>query len=167
MINKIKLFFIALNEAYMKLTNDQRKAKEAIDVTKVMLDIYKEKYNKLESVHKNLNEVYNQLPKSQRQLYIQQTLDLLRYGFIYKTFINDRGEKVIDCINMATLCRTGYLDRYKSFVDELSRIHKDMKNLYKEHKYLEVIEGEIDMKQTIDNFYNKYINDIEDPNPKQ
>lgn len=167
MINKIKLFFIALNEAYMKLTNDQRKAKEAIDVTKVMLDIYKENYNKLESVHKNLNEVYNQLPKSQRQLYIQQTLDLLRYGFIYKTFINDRGEKVIDCTNMSTLFRTGYLDRYKSFVDELSRIHKYMKDLYKEHKYLEVIEGEIDMKQTIDNFYNKYINDIEDPNQKQ
>lgn len=166
MINKIKLFFIALNEAYMKLTKDQRNAKVAIDVTKRILNRYKENYNKLELVHQNLNEVYNQLPRSQRQIYIQQTLDLLRYGFYYKTFINDRGEKVIDCINMSTLFRTGYLDRYKSFVDELSRIHKYMKDLYKEHKYHEVIDGEIDMKQTIDNFYNKYINDIEDPNTK-
>lgn len=167
MINKIKLFFIALNEAYMKLTKDQREAKVAIDVTKCTLNRYKENYNKLELVHQNLNEVYNQLPRSQRQIYIQQTLDLLRYGFYYKKFKNDRDENIIECINMSTLFRTGYLDRYKSFVNELSRIHEYMKDLYKEHKYLEVIEGEIDMKQTIDNFYNKYINDIEDPNTKQ
>ena len=159
-MNKIKLFIVAIKEAYLKLTKDQREAKRVIDVTKVMLDTYKENYNKLELVHKNLNEVYNQLPKSQRQLYIQQTLDLLRYGFTYKTFINDSGEKVIDCINMSTLFRTGYLDRYKYFVDELNRIHEYLENLYKEHKYLEVIDGQIDMKQTIDDFNNKYINDI-------
>lgn len=160
-MNKIKLFFLAIKEAYLKLTKDQREAKNVIEVIKVMLDEYQTNYNKLESVYHNLNDMYNQLPKSQRMLYIQRTLDLLHYGFYYTEFQNDNGEIVIKCINNNdTAWRYPYLDNYKSFVSDLKRKYNYIKDLYKNHKYLDVIKEQNNFKDIIDNFNDRYINDI-------
>ena len=161
MINKIKLFFIALNEAYMKLTKDQREAKNVIGLTKVKVDYYQNNYNCLDLIYNNLNIMYSQFPKSQRQLYIQRTLDLLKYGFYYKEFKNDNGETVIKLINSNDKKYSLYT--YKSFVSDLKRKYNYMKALYKEHRYFEVIEEQKEFYSIIDDFNKKYINDIEDP----
>ena len=167
MKNKIKLFFIALKEAYMKLTKDQREAKNVIELTKVKVDYYQNNYNCLDLIYNNLNIMYSQFPKSQRQLYIQRTLDLLKYGFYYKEFKNDNGETVIICTNGDNkYWRYSYLDTYKSFVSDLKRKYNYMKALYKEHRYFEVFEEQKEFYSIIDDFNKKYINDIEDPTSK-
>lgn len=159
-MNKIKLFFIAFKNAYLTVTKEQREAAECIKDIGIKLNIYQEQYNRLDSIYHDLREAYNQLPKSQRRLYIQQTLDLLQYGFYYKTFKNDRSETVVDCINEKD--RYSYLDSYRYFVQKLKIMYSSMNNLYKKHKYVEVIEKQKDFNNTIDEFTNTYINDVEE-----
>ena len=159
-MNKIKLFFIALKNAYLTVTKEQREAAAYIKDICIKLNIYQEQYNRLDSIYHDLSAAYNQLPKSQRRLYIQQTLDLLQYGFYYKTFKNDRFETVVDCINEKD--HYSYLNSYRYFVKELKDIYSSMNNLYKKHKYAEVIEKQKDFNNTIDEFTNTYINDVEE-----
>ena len=158
-MNKIKLFFLALKEAYLNITKEQREAKETIAITEATVIEYQQYLECIKNVYKNLSDVYNQFPKSQRRLYIQQTLDFIAYGFYYNQFKNDKDENVVQRINTDWSC--GYANIYESFVmHDLKYIYDCMCKLYKEHKYKEVMEEYNTFKMTIDNFNEKYINDI-------
>ena len=167
MINKIKLFFIALNEAYLNITKEHREAKETIAIVESMVIEYQQYLERIKRIYTDLSKLYTQFPKSQRIIYIQQTMDLLNYGFYYKQFKNDRNENIIECINLKDKYRIGYTDRYDYFVQNLVSTLKDMKENYKGHNYKKVMEEYNTFKMTIDNFNKKYINDIEDSTKKQ
>ena len=98
MINKIKLFLLALKEAYLNITKEHREAKETIAMTEVMVIEYQQYLERIKRIFIDLRELYTQFPKSQRMIYIQQTMDLLNYGFYYKEFKNDRNENIIEYI---------------------------------------------------------------------
>lgn len=158
--NKIKLFLLALREAYLNITKEQREAKEAIAMTEAMVIEYQQYLERIKRIFTDLSELYTQFPRSQRMIYIQQTMDLLDYGFYYKQFKNDRDENIVECINLHDKYRNGYIDRYDFFVRELVGILKHMKENYKEHNYKKVMEKYNTFRMTIDNFNDKYINDI-------
>lgn len=159
-MNKIKLFFLALKEAYLNITKEQREAKETIAITEAMVIEYQQYLEGIKRIFTDLRDLYSQFPKSQRVIYIQQTLDLLNYGFYYKQFKNDKDENIIECINLNDKWRNGYVDRYNFFVQDLVGILKYMKENYKDHNYKKVMEEYNTFKMTIDDFNEKYINDI-------
>ena len=159
-MNKIKLFFLALKEAYLNITKEQREAKETIAMSEAMVIEYQQYLERIKRIFTDLSELYTQFPRSQRMIYIQQTLDLLNYGFYYKQFKNDRDENIIECMNLNDKWRISYIDRYNSFVQDLVDTLKYMKENYKEHNYKKVMEEYNTFQMTIDNFNEKYINDI-------
>ena len=161
MINKIKLFCLALKEAYLNITKEQREAKETIDITESMVIEYQQYLERIKRIYTDLSAIYSQFPKSQRTLYIQETMDFLNYGFYYKQFKNNKDENIRDCINLKdNKWRIGYIDRYNSFIRSLVSNLKCMKENYKEHNYKKVMEEYNTFNMTIDNFNDKYINDI-------
>lgn len=159
-MNKLKLFFLALKEAYLNITKEQREAKETIAITEAMVIEYKEYLEGIRRIYTDLRALYTQFPMSQRMIYIQQTIDFLNYGFYYKQFKNDRDENIVECINLNDKWRYGYSDRYNSFVQDLVGILNYMKENYKDHNYKKVMEEYNTFKMTIDNFNEKYIIDI-------
>ena len=82
-MNKIILFFKAIKEAYKKVNGEKLTAKKHIKEVKYILNDLKFKLKTMKIAFKSLSDIYIILPATQRVHYIQQTLDLLQYGFMY------------------------------------------------------------------------------------
>ena len=130
----------------------QYQAKNQIKKTKERLDEYYKNLSYLSDAYTNLSKVYNQLPKQIREDYIQKTLDLFKYGWVYPNNGEGKYELYQDRY------KWGYVEEYRRFVYDLESIYKDMTFCYKKHQYSDIDRLHCDFLNAIDNFIKNQIN---------
>ena len=152
MFTKIVLFFKALKEAYNKVNSEKLEAKKHLKEVKNILNDLKKKVKYMKTAYEALSDVYLMLPLTQRLHYIQQTMDLLEYGYIYN--YDDAG----NLIEMdSTKLGTGYIKIFEKHIYDLENIYKNMKRHYSKSDYI-LVNDEYNWFTTANStFYTKYI----------
>lgn len=141
-----------VKNAWKELNKEQYHAKNQINQVKEILDKYKNNLSYLSNAYITLSRAYDQLPKQIREDYIQKTLNLFRYGWVYPN--NEEGKYEL----YQDRYRWGYVEEYRLFVNELDSIYKDMTFHYKKHQYSNINRLYEDFLDTIDNFIKNKIN---------
>lgn len=152
MFTKIILFFKALKEAYKRVNCEKLEAKKHLkEVKKIISDLQK-KVKCMKTAYDALSDVYLYLPLTQRLNYIQKTLDLFEYGYIYN--YDDTG----NLIEMdSTKLGNGYIKIFKKHIYDLENIYTNMKRHYSKGDYV-LVNDEYNLVTTTNStFYNKYI----------
>ena len=149
---KIFEFIKIVKISWEEFNKVQYQAKNQIKKTKERLDEYYKNLSYLSDAYTNLSKVYNQLPKQIREDYIQKTLDLFKYGWVYPNNGEGKYELYQDRY------KWGYVAEYRLFVNELNSIYKDMVFQYKKHQYSNVDRSFNNFLDTIDNFIKNKIN---------
>lgn len=70
-----------IERTWEELRKEKNEAKQVLKDIQVVVDHWERMWETAENIEKELSEIYYELPESQRQDYIQKTLDLLKYGF--------------------------------------------------------------------------------------
>lgn len=152
MFIKIILFFKAIKEAYNKVNSEKLEAKEHLKEVKKIIESLQEKYKCMCTAYDALQNIYLDLPLTQRVHYVQQTLDLFNYGYIYN--YDDTG----NLIEMdSTKLGTGYIKIFKKHIYDLENIYKNMKCHYSKRDYVLVNDEYNWFTTTNSTFYTKYI----------
>ncbi len=146
-----KLIKIVKN-SWKELNKEQYQAKNQIKKAKEGLDVYNKNLSHLSNAYTNLSDIYDQLPKQIREDYIQKTLDLFKYGWVYPNNGEGKYELYQDRY------RWGYVAEYRLFVNDLDSIYNDMIFQYKKHQYSNINRLYNDFLDTIDNFIKNKIN---------
>ena len=152
MFTKIILFFKVIKEAYKNVNSEKLEAKNNIKEVKKIIKISQKKYKYMRIAHDALKNIYSYLPSTQRSHYIQQTLDLFEYGYIYN--YDDTG----NLIEMdSTKLGTGYIKIFEKYIYDLENIYTNMKRHYSKGDYA-LVNDEYNWFNTVNStFYNKYI----------
>ena len=152
MFTKIILFFKALKEAYKRVNCEKLEAKKHLKEVKKIIHSLQSKYKTMITAYDALKDIYLYLPLTQRLHYIQQTLDLFEYGYIYN--YDDTG----NLIEMdSTKLGTGYIKIFEKHIYDLGNIYKNMKRHYSERNYV-LVNDEYNWFTTANStFYTKYI----------
>ena len=139
MIGELKDIWIVFKKAYNEHFALKLKALDAIKEYKSKMDSIGRVYNLLNETYHNLDEVYLQLPIKERRDFVKPTLDLLRYGIR----ANEDG----------SFLGFGFIEIYLNLYRKLKSDYNYIKDLYKEKKYIAVIERVDHMLVHLDNLY--------------
>ena len=161
MFTKIILFFRALREAYQKVNAEKLESKKDIKEVKNLLKSYKNDYEDIKTTYEYLDKIYNKLPYSQRTHYVQQTLDLIKYGFMYEYDVDGKFGRLVGA-KKSYFSTTSILSAYKELVNQIQVNYNSMKKLYKQRNYACVIAEYNFIMKEIELFDNKYIHDVEE-----
>ena len=139
---KIKEFIKAFKNAYNTINVNKINAKKAIDdySTKVNHIVYVS--DSLKIIFERLEAIYSYLPKKERQDFILKTVDLIRYGRK-----NDNGDFKDYC---------GFRSLYNSSANCVKNNLSNLKKLYKEGKYDDVMAWAKEYSERLEEFYILY-----------
>ena len=139
MIGELKDIWIVFRKAYNEHFALKHKAYDAIKKYEATMDNIGRVGHILDKIYRNLDEVYLQLPIKERQDFVKPTLDLLRYDI--------RANKDGSFLGF------GFIDIYLNLYHKLKSDYNYIKDLYKEKKYIAVIERVDHMLVHLDNLY--------------
>ena len=160
-MKKLKLILKAFRKTYQKLNEEKIEAKQCVKVAKYALDTCLTNSTSMHAAYNYLNNIYNILPRSQRVLYIQDTLDLFRYGKYLKENKNT-GKLEAKFSSLEGFADTnGYMDIYDNLVTELNHRYNNMILYYKKGCYKSVIEAFNSFNLYYNHFKDTVINDDE------
>jgi hypothetical protein len=149
MFKKIKEFIEAFKDAYNTINVNKIDAKKAIDDYSRKVDNIVYVADSLKIIFARLEAIYSCFPITERQDFIQKTLDLLIYGRN-----DDNGGLKDTC---------GWHALYRSQADYVKTKLKLLNKLYKEGKYSEVKVLAKEYSERLEEFYVLY-NIIDKPN---
>lgn len=148
MFKKIKEFIKAFKNAYNTINVNKINAKKAIDGYSTKVDNIVYVSDSLKIIFERLEAIYSYLPIKERQDFIIETVDLIRYGRK-----DDNG-------NFKDYC--GLRSLYNSSANCAKSNLSNLKKLYKEGKYDEVMERAKEYSERLKEF--RFLYDIEIPN---
>ena len=70
-----------IERTWKELRKEKNEAKKVLKDIQVVVEHWERMWKTAENIEKELSEIYHELPESQRQDYVQKTMDLLNYGF--------------------------------------------------------------------------------------
>jgi ribosomal protein L18E len=149
MFKKIKEFVKAFKNAYNTINVNKINAKKAIDDYSKKVDHIVYVSDSLKIIFERLEAIYSYLPKKERQDFILKTVDLIRYG---RKDANG---------NFKDYC--GFRSLYNSSANCAKNNLSNLKKLYKEGKYDEVVEWAKEYSERLEEFRILY-NIIDIPN---
>ena len=139
MIGELKDIWIVFRKTYNEHFALKHKAYDAIKKYESTMDSIDRVGHILDKIYRNLDEVYLLLPIKERQDFVKPTLDLLRYDI--------RANKDGSFLGF------GFIDIYLNLYHKLKSDYNCIKDLYKEKKYIAVIERVDHMLVHLDNLY--------------
>ena len=149
MFKKIKEFIEAFKDAYNTINVNKINAKKSIDDYSKKVNHIVYVSDSLKIIFERLEAIYSCLPITERQDFIQKTLDLIRYGRK-----DANGDFKDYC---------GFRSLYNSSANCAKNNLSNLKKLYKEGKYDEVVEWAKEYSERLEEFRFLY-NIIDKPN---
>ena len=70
-----------IERTWKELRKEKNEAKKVLKDIQVVVEHWERVWKTAENIEKELSAIYSDLPESQRQDYVQKTMDLLKYGF--------------------------------------------------------------------------------------
>ena len=95
---------------------EKNEAKKVLKDIQVVVEHWERMWKTAENIEKELSAIYSDLPESQRQDYVQKTMELLKYGFDIDTEYNGGG--YIDIFKNIYIFCEGYQYRAKTLYNE-------------------------------------------------
>ena len=149
MFKKIKEFIKAYKNAYNTINVNKINAKKAIDDYSKKVDHIVYVSDSLKIIFVRLESIYSYLPKKERQDFIRKTLDLISSG------------RTDDDGNFKDYC--GFISLYNSSANCAKKNLSNLKKLYEEGKYDDVMEWAKEYSERLEEFRFLY-NIIDKPN---
>ena len=142
MIGELKDLLIIFRKVFNEYFAMKFKARDAIKEYESKIDSISRVCQLLDETTRNLDELYLKLPIKERQDFVQSTMHLLRHGIRSKEDGSFSGY--------------GFNEIYINLHRKLKYAHEDIKKLYKEKRYDDVIEQVNVMLEYLNIFYLKY-----------
>lgn len=142
MIGELKDLWIVFRKTYDEHFALKLKAADSIKEYESKMDSIGRVSYLIDETYRNLDELYVQLPIKERTDFVKSTINLLKYGIR----INEDG----------SFSGYGFDKIYSNLHHRFKSVYKDIKKLYKEKRYNDVIERVDDMLAYLDIFYSKY-----------
>lgn len=154
MIDKLKDLWIIFKKVYNEHYALKHKALDAIKEYKTkMANVCKIHYH-LSKVYSNLDEVLPLLPIKADQQYLKNSLQ----SALYVLHFAAKADEYVKTKEGIFFLGFGLNDIYKNLYQKMEYDYDEIKTLYKEKKYDDVIERVEKMLKYLDNFYLVYAN---------
>ena len=154
MIDKLKDLWIIFKKVYNEHYALKHKALDAIKEYKTkMTNVCKIHYH-LSKVYSNLDEVLPLLPIKADQQYLKNSLQ----SALYVLHFAAKTDEYVKTKDGTFFLGFGLNDIYKNLYQKMEYDYDEIKTLYKEKKYDDVIERVEKMLKYLDNFYLVYAN---------
>ena len=154
MIDKLKDLWIIFKKVYNEHYALKHKALDAIKEYKTkMTNVCKIHYH-LSKVYSNLDEVLPLLPIKADQQYLKNSLQ----SALYVLHFAAKADEYVKTKEGIFFLGFGLNDIYKNLYQKMEYDYDEIKTLYKEKKYDDVIERVEKMLKYLDNFYLVYAN---------
>lgn len=142
MIGELKDLWLVFRKTYDEHFALKLKAADSIKEYKSKMDSVGRVCYLIDETCRNLDELYFQLPIKERKDFVKSTLNLLKYGIKINEDESFSGH--------------GFDKIYSNLHHRFESVYKEIKKLYKEKRYDDVIERVDDMLTYLDIFYSKY-----------
>ena len=154
MIDKLKDLWIIFKKVYNEHYALKHKALDAIKEYKTkMTNVCKIHYH-LSKAYSNLDEVLPLLPIKADQQYLKNSLQ----SALYVLHFAAKADEYVKTKEGTFFLGFGLNDIYKNLYQKMEYDYDEIKTLYKEKKYDDVIERVEKMLKYLDNFYLVYAN---------
>ena len=154
MIDKLKDLWIIFKKVYNEHYALKHKALDAIKEYKTkMTNVCKIHYH-ISKVYSNLDEVLPLLPIKADQQYLKNSLQSALYVLDFAA----KADEYVKTKEGTFFLGFGLNDIYKNLYQKMEYDYDEIKTLYKEKKYDDVIERVEKMLKYLDNFYLVYAN---------
>ena len=154
MIDKLKDLWIIFKKVYNEHYALKHKALDAIKEYKTkMTNVCKIHYH-LSKVYSNLDEVLPLLPIKADQQHLKNSLE----SALYVLHFAAKADEYVKTKEGTFFLGFGLNDIYKNLYQKMEYDYDEIKTLYKEKKYNDVIERVEKMLKYLDNFYLVYAN---------